>query len=145
MPANRIVALLTPVIAVAAGGAATWLADNVGLDVSAGELQAVFIAGLLAVLAPAAQWLHGFQKFEAQQQVLDNGALAADERSAAVASAVDDDFDDDDAADDDDYDDYEDDEDGEDSEDEDLEDGYEAALEETAEPAPAPEPEPAAA
>ncbi len=88
MPPNRIVALFTPVIAVAAGGAATWLADNVGLNVSSGELQAVFIAGLLAVLAPAAQWLHGFQKFEAHQESLDHEALAADEQAAADASAV---------------------------------------------------------
>ena len=97
MPPNRIVALFTPVIALAAAGAATWLADNVGLNVSSGELQAVFIAGLLAVLAPAAQWLHGFQKFEAHQETLDHEALAADEQAAADASAVvdEDDYEDD--------------------------------------------------
>ena len=123
MPPNRIVALFTPVIAVAAGGAAAWLADNVGLDVSSGELQAVFIAGLAAVLAPAAQWLHGFQKFEAHQQDLDHEALAADAEAAALAS--DDEYDDDDAEYADDYDD----EDG-------VDDEYAAARDEAGEPEP---------
>ena len=69
MPPNRIVALLTPVIALAAGVAATWLADNARPGhVRQSELQAVFVAGLLAVLAPAAQWLHGFQKYEARSR-----------------------------------------------------------------------------
>src|SRR4051812_19997196 len=88
MPPNRIVALLTPVIAIAAGAAASWLADNVGIDVSQGELQTVFVAGLLAVLAPAAQWLHGFQKYERHQQDLDHDALQADAEAATRASAV---------------------------------------------------------
>ena len=117
MPANRIVALLTPVIALAAGGTATWLADNLGLHVSQSELQAVFVAGLLAVLAPSAQWLHGFQKYEGRQQELDDAALRADADAAALASAVDDGS----------YDDYDDDEDGVDEE-------YEAARDEAEEP-----------
>ncbi len=65
MTPNRIVALITPACALAAGWAATWLADNVpGLDISKENLQAVFIAGALAVIAPALQWLHGWQKWE---------------------------------------------------------------------------------
>lgn len=127
MPPNRIVALFTPVVAVAAGGAAAWLADNVGLDISSGQLQAVFIAGLAAVLAPAAQWLHGFQKFEVHQQDLDREALAADAEAAALASAVDDD-DEYDVEYDDDYDDG-DDEDG-------VDDEYEAARDEAGQPEP---------
>ena len=83
MSPNRIVALLTPVFALAAGWSATWLADNVpGMTVSADQLQAVFIAGALAVLAPAAQWLHGWQKYEERLVVADQTASAAD---AAVA------------------------------------------------------------
>jgi hypothetical protein len=67
MSPNRIVALVTPVCALAAGWAATWLADNVpGLNISKENLQAVFIAGAAAVLAPAIQWLHGWQKWEAR-------------------------------------------------------------------------------
>ena len=115
MPANRIVALFTPVIALAAGGAATWLADHVpGMNVSPGELQAVFIAGIAAIVAPAAQWLHGAQKFEAHQQELDQAALQADAQVASppleqdVAAAAYDGYDDDDYDDDD----YDDDDDG---------------------------------
>jgi hypothetical protein len=85
MSPNRIVALLTPVFALAAGWSATWLADNVpGMTVSADQLQAVFIAGALAVLAPAAQWLHGWQKYEERMVVADQTAAVAD---AAVAEA----------------------------------------------------------
>jgi hypothetical protein len=113
MPPNRIVALLTPVIAIAAGAAATWLADNVpGMDVSAGELQAVFVAALAAVLAPSAQWLHGYQKYESHQQEIERRALASDARVPAVDLVE-----------------YEDDED-------DYDDDYESALDE-AEPAAA--------
>ena len=81
MSPNRIVALLTPAFALAAGWGATWLADNVpGMTVSADQLQAVFIAGALAVLAPAAQWLHGWQKYEER--------MVSAEQVAAVEDAV---------------------------------------------------------
>jgi hypothetical protein len=74
MSPNRIVALVTPVCALAAGWAATWLADNVpGMNLTKENLQAVFIAGAVAVLAPAAQWLHGWQKWEQRNE----DALAA--------------------------------------------------------------------
>ena len=140
MPPNRIVALFTPVIALAAAGAATWLADNVGLNVSSGELQAVFIAGLLAVLAPAAQWLHGFQKFEAHQESLDHEALAADEQAAADASAVVDDDGYEDEDEDEAYEDeaYEDDayDDEDEGDEDDLEGEYEAARDEADQPEP---------
>ena len=129
MPPNRIVALLTPVIAIAAGAAASWLADNVGIEVSQGELQAVFVGGLLAVLAPAAQWLHGFQKFERYQEDLDRDALKADAEAAARTSAVTEAADDDEYAGEDDYDELAED-DGE------FEDEYEAARDEADEPAP---------
>lgn len=81
MPPNRMVALFTPVIALAAGSAAAWLA-NLGLDVSATEMEAVFVAALAAVLAPAAQWLHGSQKYERHQAELEQLALAADTEAA---------------------------------------------------------------
>lgn len=130
MPPNRMVALLTPVVALAAGGAATWLADNLGIEVNPNELQAIFIAAILAVLAPAAQWLYGSQKFERHQSELEQLALQADtkaaeqsaeaEMDAATGAYEDEDEDDEDydddgydedyaaaAGDDDDYDDYE--------------------------------------
>ena len=100
MSPNRIVALVTPVCALAAGWAATWLADNVpGLDILRDNLQAVFIAGAVAVLAPAAQWLHGWQKWEQRNEE----ALAAaangfppqtpDVAPVAVAAPADDELD----------------------------------------------------
>ena len=69
MSLNRIVALITPVCALAAGWAASWLADNIpGIGVTQENLQAVFIAGAVAVLAPALHWLNGWQKWEARNE-----------------------------------------------------------------------------
>jgi hypothetical protein len=134
MPPNRMVALLTPVVALGAGGAATWLADNLGIQVDPGELQAIFVAAIIAVLAPAAQWLYGSQKFERHQAELEQLALKADTESAALASEVEmeaatgvyEDEDDDGEYDDDDYD-------GEYAavdDDDDYDDDYESAREE---------------
>jgi len=88
MPPNRMVALLTPVVALGAGGAATWLADNLGIQVDPAEMQAIFVAAIVAVLAPAAQWLYGSQKFERHQAELEQLALKADIESAAQTSEV---------------------------------------------------------
>jgi hypothetical protein len=91
MSPNRIVALLTPAFALAAGWAATWLADNVpGMTVSADQLQAVFIAGALAVLAPAAQWLHGWQKYEERMGTADQVATVVDAAGAESEPDLDD-------------------------------------------------------
>ena len=90
MPPNRIVALFAPFVALAAGVAATWLTDHVsGLDVSAGQLEAVFIAALTAVLAPAAQWLHGSQKLARFEAELERAALDADTRAGEIAGEQD--------------------------------------------------------
>jgi hypothetical protein len=86
VPTNRIVALFAPFIALAAGVTATWLTDHVtGLQVSPGQLEAIFIATLTAVLAPAAQWLHGSQKLARIEAELERAALAADTRAAELA------------------------------------------------------------
>ena len=67
MQLNRVVALATPLFAAAAGWVATWLAENVpGVTIDQGALEEIFIAGALVALAPAAQWLHGWQKYEAR-------------------------------------------------------------------------------
>jgi hypothetical protein len=88
VPPNRIVALFAPFIALAAGVAATWLTDHVsGLDVSPGQLEAIFIATLTAVLAPAAQWLHGSQKFAQIEAELERAALDADRRATELVLA----------------------------------------------------------
>jgi hypothetical protein len=70
MTPNRIVALLTPLVfAPLAGVISTWAADNLpGVTLPPDKLEAVFIAGALIALAPAAQWLHGWQKYEARQE-----------------------------------------------------------------------------
>jgi hypothetical protein len=69
MTPNRIVAVLTPLVfAPLAGACASWLAQHFpGVDVSQSDLQAIFISGALIALAPAVQWLHGWQKYEARQ------------------------------------------------------------------------------
>ncbi len=82
MSPNRIVAMLTPVFALAAGACATWLAEHFPtLDVPASALEEIFIAGALAVLAPALQWLYGWQKFEAREA---EAQLAAEKVEAGV-------------------------------------------------------------
>lgn len=117
MPPNRIVALFAPFIALAAGVAATWLTDHVsGLDVTPGQLEAIFIATLTAVLAPAAQWLHGSQKLAHVEAELERAALDADRRATELVLAEPYE-----PEDDDDYDEYEVDE---------LGDDYEAARDE---------------
>ena len=69
MTPNRIVAVLTPlVVAPLAGACASWLSQHFpGIDVKQSDLQAIFIGGALIALAPAAHWLHGWQKHEARQ------------------------------------------------------------------------------
>jgi hypothetical protein len=82
MTPNRIVAMLTPVFALAAGACATWLAEHFPtLDVPASALEEIFIAGALAVLAPALQWLYGWQKWEAREA---EAQLAAEKAEAGV-------------------------------------------------------------
>jgi hypothetical protein len=89
MSPNRIVALVTPACALGAGWVATWLADHVpGLNIPSESLQAVFIAGAVAVLAPALHWLHGWQKFEARQSEDARLALVADAATAVAEAGV---------------------------------------------------------
>ena len=69
MTPNRVVAVLTPLVfAPLAGAVAAWLAKHFpAVGVSKDDLQVVFIGGALIALAPASQWLHGWQKYEARQ------------------------------------------------------------------------------
>jgi hypothetical protein len=69
MSLNRIVALLTPLVfAPLAGVVSTWAADNLpGVTLPADKVEEVFIAGALIALAPAAQWLYGWQKHEQRE------------------------------------------------------------------------------
>ncbi len=88
MALNRTVALITPFAATAAGAAAVWAGDNLGVDVDAGTLQQLFIAGALIVIAPAAQWLHGWQKYEAREAELQRDLVLANASAAAATSVA---------------------------------------------------------
>ena len=79
---NRIVAVLTPLFSALAAGICTWVAKHVpGVQLSQEDLTSVFIAGALVALAPALQWLHGWQKWEARhdeaEQLIETAAVGA--------------------------------------------------------------------
>src|SRR3954469_4042202 len=84
MSANRIVAVLTPLLfAPAAGAICAYLAEHFpGVQVDEGSLQQVFVAGAAIALVPAAQWLHGWQKHEAR--LADSGQALAPAGAAAL-------------------------------------------------------------
>jgi len=68
MTPNRIVAFLTPLVfAPLAGVISTWAAENLpGVNISQSAMEEIFVGGALIALAPALQWLHGWQKYEAR-------------------------------------------------------------------------------
>ena len=68
MSPNRLVVLITPLAAPLAG----WIATQ----------------GALAVLAPAAQWLHGWQKWEQQQAQTEQAVQVATVEAAAPPPTV---------------------------------------------------------
>jgi hypothetical protein len=90
MSPNRVVAVLTPLVfAPAAGGVATWIANNIpGASIPASKLEEVFIGGALIALAPAAQWLHGWQKYEARKAEQETAVELANVAAAAPAPAA---------------------------------------------------------
>lgn len=82
MSPNRLVALLSPLFALAAGACSVWLAEHFpGLSISSDALEEIFIAGALAALAPAMQWLYGWQKYEQREA---EAQLAAEKAEAGV-------------------------------------------------------------
>ncbi len=89
MTLNRIVALLTPLVfAPLAGVISTWAANNLpGVTVPPDKIEEVFIAGALIALAPAAQWLHGWQKYEARQDAALLAASTGFDTTSVVAVA----------------------------------------------------------
>ena len=90
MKPNRIVALLTPIVfAPLAGVISTWAAENLpGVEVSPNAVEEIFIAGALIALAPAAQWLHGWQKYEDRQARALETAAATLTPPTLVAAAL---------------------------------------------------------
>jgi hypothetical protein len=91
MTPNRIVAVLTPLVfAPLAGAVAAWVAENLpGVEVSASALEEIFIAGALIALAPAVQWLYGWQKHEAREALATQAAELADASLPAEPSEAD--------------------------------------------------------
>jgi hypothetical protein len=90
MTPNRVVAVFTPLVfAPLAGAVAAWLAEHFpGFNVDQNALEEIFIAGALIALAPAAQWLHGWQKFEARQAELEHDVALAEAAAPALATAA---------------------------------------------------------
>jgi hypothetical protein len=97
MSPNRIVAFLTPLVfAPLAGVVSTWAAENLpGVNVPSSAVEEIFIAGALIALAPAAQWLYGWQKHEERRELEVQAAAATiTPPSAAVPLEPDVDFED---------------------------------------------------
>jgi hypothetical protein len=92
MSPNRVVAVATPLIFAPLAGAVTaWLAEHFpGFSVDQNALEEIFIAGALIALAPAAQWLHGWQKYEARAAEAAKESVEAEEPAALAAGAPDD-------------------------------------------------------
>jgi hypothetical protein len=90
MSPNRIVAVLTPLVfAPAAGAIAAWIANNIpGAEISARNLEEVFIGGALIGLAPAAQWLHGWQKYETRKAEQENAVELANAPSGVAGAGI---------------------------------------------------------
>jgi hypothetical protein len=87
MPANRIVALLTPVAAALAGAITAWLARHApGVEIAKDQLTAIFIAAIGITFAGSAQWLHGWQKHEAREAETARAADVADDAELEVTS-----------------------------------------------------------
>jgi hypothetical protein len=99
MSPNRIVAFLTPLVfAPLAGVISTWAAENLpGVNISQSAMEEIFIAGALIALAPAAQWLHGWQKWEQQREAsiaIAGATITGPAAEAAPPQEPDEDFED---------------------------------------------------
>jgi hypothetical protein len=89
MTPNRLVALATPIAAPVAGWLAAWIATHFpGLNIPQNAIEEIFIAGALFALAPSAQWLHGWQKWEAQKAQTETAVAVATVDAAAGPPTV---------------------------------------------------------
>jgi hypothetical protein len=90
MNPNRAVALLTPILfAPLAGAVSAWVATHIpGADLPPDQVQAVFIAGALIAFGKAAQWLRGWQAYEAREAEGASAAMALDSRTAELEARL---------------------------------------------------------
>jgi hypothetical protein len=89
MTPNRLVALATPLAAPIAGYITSLVATEFpGLELPKSAVEEIFIAGSLIALAPAAQWLHGWQKWEQQQAQTEAAVAVATVDAAAPPPTV---------------------------------------------------------
>jgi hypothetical protein len=90
MNPNRAVAVLTPILfAPLAGAISAWVATHApGLDLPPDQVQAVFIAGALIAFGKGAQWLHGWQRYEARESADASTAMALDTRTAELEARL---------------------------------------------------------
>jgi hypothetical protein len=92
---GRVVALLTPLVFAPAAGAISVAAAKYlpGVNVDAGQLQAIFIAGATVALGQGALWLKGWQDYEKRQALLPEGVsndIRLEETAAPLSSVADD-------------------------------------------------------
>jgi hypothetical protein len=88
MSPNRIVALLTPLLFAPLAGSVSALAAEYfpGVDLPSSAVEQIFIAGALIAFAKAAQWTHGWQKYEAREADRSASADQLDAREAVISA-----------------------------------------------------------
>jgi len=88
MSPNRIVAVLTPLLFAPLAGSISALAAEYfpGVDLPSSALEQIFIAGALIAFAKAAQWTHGWQKYEAREADRSASADQLDAREAVISA-----------------------------------------------------------
>ena len=86
MTPNRIVALLTPLLFAPLAGSISALAAEYFplVDVPTEAVEEIFIAGALIAFAKAAQWTHGWQKYEERESAHADQVEQLDAREAAI-------------------------------------------------------------
>ena len=83
IPANRVVAVLTPaVFAPLAGAISVFAAKKANMDIDANQLTALFITGATIAFGKSALWMKGWQEYEKGQQMPADALVAADDVSA---------------------------------------------------------------
>ena len=78
LPLNRIVALAAPVAATAAAVAAGLIVDILSSRTDRATRRAVMLAASASTTAIAHKWLEGWQRYEHQEFLVENGLITTD-------------------------------------------------------------------